>query len=179
MHKKDILDFWFKETAKEQWFKKDDTFDEAIRNRFGETVEAALTGKLDNWSEDDDGVLALILVLDQFTRNIFRDSPRAFAGDPLALKTTLTAIENGYLARNEINHRYFLLMPMMHSEDINIQDASLPLFKQHAPEMAYDYAIKHRDIIAKFGRYPHRNEILGRASTPEEIAFLQEPGSSF
>ena len=92
---------------------------------------------------------------------------------------TLAAIEDGYLDRNEIDHRYFLLMPMMHSEEIEIQDASLPLFKEHAPEMAYDYAVKHRDIIVKFGRYPHRNEVLGRSSTPEEIAFLKEPGSSF
>ncbi len=179
MHKQDVLDFWFKETAKEQWFKKDDDFDETIRNRFGETVEAALSGKLNEWANDDDGALALIITLDQFARNLFRDSPKAFAGDPLALKLTLAAIEDGYLDRNEIDHRYFLLMPMMHSEEIEIQDASLPLFKEHAPEMAYDYAVKHRDIIVKFGRYPHRNEVLGRSSTPEEIAFLKEPGSSF
>ena len=179
MSKQDILDFWFKETITEQWFRKDEAFDAKIRARFEPVIEAGLAGRLDDWRSDDDGALAFVLLMDQFTRNIYRDTPRAFAGDPLALATTLECIANGYLARNEQNHRYFMLMPMMHSEDLAIQDASLPLFRQHAPENAYDYAVKHRDIIAHFGRFPHRNAILGRLSTDEEVQFLTQPGSSF
>lgn len=179
MEIKEVLDFWFKETAHKQWFEKNHQFDETIRSRFGNTIEDALNGKLQHWSNSDEGTLALILLLDQFTRNIFRDSPRAFAGDPIAIKSTLCAIKDGYLERNEINHRYFLLMPMMHSEDIEIQNASLPLFKKYAPPNAYEYAVKHRDIVEKFGRFPHRNAVLQRKSTPEEITFLQQPGSSF
>ena len=179
MSKQDILDFWFKETTNEQWFKKDDAFDAKIRARFKPVIEAGLSGRLNDWRKDDEGALALVLLTDQFTRNVYRGTPRSFAGDTLALETTIECIENGYLSRNEKNHRYFMLMPMMHSEDLAIQEASLPLFKQHAPENAYNYAVKHRDIIARFGRFPHRNSILGRSSTDEETQFLEQPGSSF
>lgn len=176
---KDVLDFWLVETEPQKWFVKDTAFDLEIARRFGSTVEAALAGRLEGWSAESAGCLALILVLDQFTRNIFRDTPRAFAGDKTALELSQTCIARGYIANDDPNWRHFMLMPMMHSEDIAIQEASLPLFKEFASENTYEYAVKHRDIIAKFGRFAHRNAILGRISTPEEVVFLTQPGSSF
>lgn len=176
---KDVLDFWLVETEPAKWFEKNAAFDQEIARRFGATVEAALAGQLDGWAQDEAGSLGLILVLDQFTRNIFRDTPRAFAGDKQGLALSQRCHERGYLANADVNWRHFMLMPMMHSEDIAVQDASLPLFRQFAGENTYDYAVKHRDIIARFGRFPHRNAILGRVSTPEEVAFLTQPGSSF
>lgn len=175
----DILAFWFEESAPKQWFSKDEEFDGNIKNRFGDTVTAALSGQLDGWADDLDGCLALIIVLDQFTRNIFRDTPRAFSGDEMALALSLRCVERGYLDHDNQDYRHFMLMPMMHSEDIGIQDRSLPLFAAAASELTYDYAVKHRDIVARFGRFPHRNAILGRPSNDEELAFLEQPGSSF
>ena len=175
----DIFNFWFVECAQEQWFKKDSQFDELLEVRFGDTVEQVFAGDLDSWSDSDTGSLALILVLDQFTRNIFRDTPRAFAGDQKALTLSFHCQERGYLATQGISQRHFMLLPMMHSEDLSILDASLPLFKELKMQNVYDYALKHRDIVARFGRFPHRNKILGRTSTVEELEFLTQPGSSF
>ena len=177
--KEDILDFWFTECTPEQWFKKDYEFDKMLESRFAGTVERALTGKLDSWANSDSGCLALILLLDQFTRNIFRDTPLAFAGDEKALELSFRCVENGYLANAENHWRQFMLMPRMHSEDIAVQDVSLPLFKKLNVESVYDYAVRHRDIVARFGRFPHRNSILGRSSTKEELKFLTLADSSF
>ena len=174
-----ILDFWYVECTPENWFVKDPTFDAMIGQRFGALVQKALEGQLENWRESEDGCLALILLLDQFTRNIFRDTPRAFSGDAAALVLTRLCVERGYLGNPDASRLQFMLMPMMHSEDIAVHEAALPLFDAHTDARTYDYAVKHRDIVARFGRYPHRNAILGRASTPEELAFLQQPGSSF
>ena len=127
---KDVLDFWFVQTKPEQWFKKDDAFDEEIRSRFGATVEQALSGELTEWAQSDDGSLALVIVLDQFARNLFRETPKAFSGDPIFLAISLERQRQGYLLRNEQNERYFMLMPMMHSEDLTIQNASIPLFEK-------------------------------------------------
>jgi len=175
----EILSFWYEESTPKQWFMKDDAFDAAIATRFKDTVEAALAGQLDRWVDNAEGCLALILVLDQFTRNIFRNSPRAFSGDEMASALSLRCVERGYIEHDTEEYRTFMLMPMMHSESIEIQDRSLPLFKKWTPEQVYEYAVKHRDIVARFGHFPHRNSILGRPSTPEEVEFLKEPGSSF
>jgi uncharacterized protein (DUF924 family) len=175
----DILDFWFDECNPEQWFKKNDEFDKLLDSRFGSTVEDALSGRLDGWEETEEGCLALILVLDQFTRNIYRDTPRAFSGDKKALELSQKCCDNGHLANPDLHRREFILMPMMHSEDIAVQEASLPLFKELGSVEGYEYAVKHRDVIAHFGRFPHRNVVLGRQSTNEELEFLKQPGSSF
>jgi len=176
----DVLTFWFEECSPEQWFKKDETFDQMLKDRFGQLVEKALAGQLDGWAEDQDGLLALILLLDQMTRNIYRNTPKMYAGDDMALALSLNGVKRGYLDTMEnVAARQFLLMPMMHSEDIAIQNQSLPLFKKYATERTYDYAVKHQVIVDRFGHFPHRNDILGRPSTDEERAFLQGPDSSF
>jgi len=174
-----VLDFWFNEIQPESWFKKDADVDALIDAKFGATVKEALAGRCDHWADDRDGCLALILLLDQFTRNIFRDTARAFSGDDMALALSLRCITRGYIDHPDENWRRFMLMPMMHSEDLTIQDKSLPLFKEFAGTLTYDYAVRHRDIIARFGRFPHRNAILGRPSSDEEKEFLTQPGSSF
>jgi len=175
----DVLSFWFEESAPEQWYKKDPAFDDAIRDRFEDAVSAALAARLDKWAEETGSCLALILLLDQFTRNIYRDTPRAFSGDEMALALSLRCIDKGFVAHENPAWRQFMLMPMMHSEDLEIQDLSLPLFKEHTNPQTHEYAIRHRDIVARFGRFPHRNAILGRPSSDEELAFLTQPGSSF
>ena len=174
-----VLAFWFTETPPEFWFKKDAEFDARIERRFARTVKDAFAGRCDHWANDSAGCLALILVLDQFTRNIFRGTARAFSGDDIALALSLRCVERDYIHHPDENWRRFMLMPMMHSEDLAIQEASLPLFQTHAGKTTYDYAVAHRDIIARFGRFPHRNIILGRPSTDEECFFLTQPGSSF
>ena len=175
----DILNFWFVETTPEFWFKKDDGFDAVIQDRFGKAVTDALAGRLDLWANDADGCLALILMLDQFTRNMFRHSARAFLGDEMALALSLRCVERKYLDADKPFYCQFMLMPMMHSEDIGIQDMSLPLFEKYTSKLTHEYAIKHRDIIARFGRFPHRNTMLGRPNSHVEDQFLTQPGSSF
>ena len=175
----DILNFWFVETTPELWFKKDDDFDAAIQDKFGKAVAEALTGRLDHRANYADGCLALILMLDQFTRNIFRNSARAFSGDEMALALSLRCVERKYLNTDKPSYCHFMLMPMMHSEDISMQEMSLPLFNQYTSKLTYDYAVKHHDIIARFGRFPHRNAMLGRPSSNDEDQFLTQPGSSF
>ena len=175
----DILNFWFVETTPEFWFKKDDDFDAVIQDRFGKAVTEALSGKFDHWANDADGCLALILMLDQFTRNIFRHSARAFSGDDMALALSLRCVERKYIDADKPSHCQFMLMPMMHSEDIGIQEMSLPLFEKYTSKLTYEYAMKHRDIIARFGRFPHRNAVLGRPNSSDEDQFLTQLGSSF
>jgi uncharacterized protein (DUF924 family) len=179
IEKEEILNFWFKECKPEQWFKKNEYFDKMIENRFLIAIENALAGKLGNWEESETGCLALIILLDQFTRNVFRDTPQAFAGDKRALALSQLCCDKDYLTNPDIQKRQFMLMPMMHSENLAVQDASLPLFKKYASKKDYEYAEKHREIIARFGRFPHRNVILGRKSINEELEFLKQPGSSF
>lgn len=174
-----VLNFWFEECKPEQWFMKNDDFDEMLRTRFGKWVEKALAGQLDSWTETKEGTVALIILLDQMTRNIFRDTPRAFSGDEMALAVCLNGIKRGYLDELDLHKRHFLLMPMMHSEDIDIQNQALPLFKEHTEERTYDYAVKHQVIVERFGYFPHRNAILGRPLSDEEREFLKGPDSSF
>jgi uncharacterized protein (DUF924 family) len=118
-------------------------------------------------------------MIDQFTRNMFRHSARAFSGDEMALALSLRCVERKYLDADKPSYCHFMLMPMMHSEEIGIQDMSLPLFEQYTSKLTHDYAVKHRDIIARFGRFPHRNAMLGRPSSSDEDQFLTQPGSSF
>ena len=179
IEKEEILNFWFKECKPEQWFKKNEYFDKMIENRFSFVIENAIAGNLGNWEESETGCLALIILLDQFTRNVFRDTPQAFAGDKRALALSQLCCDKDYLTNPDIQRRQFMLMPMMHSENLAVQDASLPLFKKYASKKDYEYAEKHREIIARFGRFPHRNVILGRKSINEELEFLKQPGSSF
>ena len=177
--KEEILNFWFKDCKPEQWFKKNEDFDQMIENRFSIAIENAIAGNLGNWEESKTGCLALIILLDQFTRNVFRDTPRAFAGDKRALALSQLCCDKNYLINPDVQRRQFMLMPMMHSENLDVQDAALLLFKKYASGKDYEYAEKHREIIARFGRFPHRNVILGRKSTNDELEFLKQPGSSF
>lgn len=177
---KTVLQFWFEDCAPEQWFTKNADFDALLKDQFSDLVEKAMAGQLDAWAETRDGLQALIILLDQMARNIFRDTPKMYAGDDIALALSLTGVQRGYLDEWENPAmRQFLLMPMMHSEDIDIQNKSLPLFKKYTLDMTYDYAIKHQVIVERFGHFPHRNDILGRPSTDEEIEFLKGPDSSF
>ncbi len=179
VEKEDILNFWFKECNPEQWFKKNDVFDQIIENTFSNTIEDAIRGKMDDWKNTETGCLALIIILDQFTRNVFRNTLRAFAGDNKALVLSQKCYDKQYLKNPDIQRRKFMLMPMMHSENITVQETALPLFKKYTSEKDYEYAKKHHEIIARFGRFPHRNVILRRKSTTDEIVFLKQPGSSF
>ena len=182
--------FWFgapgspeRGRARDLWFRKDAAFDGAIRARFGAAVEAAIVGSFGDWDATAEGALAHVLLLDQFTRNIFRDTPCAFAGDARALAIADAAIERGFDRALDPFGRWFLYLPFEHAEDPDVQGRSLALFGALAQETGdpspLEWAQKHADVIFRFGRYPHRNAILGRASTPEEKAFLAQPGSRF
>ena len=180
----DILAFWFEETEREAWFKTDPAFDRVIRDRFLAGHERALAGALADWEDDQQSCLALVILLDQFPRNMFRDSPRAFAGDPQACAVARRALAAGHDRRLPAERRSFLYLPFMHCEELAAQDECLRLFAAMAEELTerertMDAVRRHRDIIARFGRYPHRNAVLGRPSTPEEEVFLREPKSSF
>ena len=175
-----ILRFWFGETQPRQWFAKDLAFDVRLRDRFLGLTRQALTGEFDAWSMEPPGGLALVLLLDQFPRQIWRDTATAFAGDPQALALSLRAVEKGWLEEEgEQARRQFWLMPLMHSEDLAVQEGALPLFERLTDHRTADFARRHRDVIARFGRFPHRNAVLGRVSGAEELAFLQTPGSRF
>ncbi len=175
----DILSFWFTEISSSQWWVKDTNFDDLIANRFLALHEQANKCELFEWRKSAKGRLAEIIVLDQFSRNIFRDTPKAFSSDPLALALSQEAISLG--KHNELNEieRSFMYMPYMHSESLSIHDTALDLFKANGIQSTIDFEMKHREIIAKFGRYPHRNSILNRVSSSEEIEFLKQPGSAF
>jgi len=179
IHYSAITNFWFKEIDPDKWFVKDKSFDSNLSNKFSSQVQLALDNKLENWKENEEGYLALILLLDQFTRNIFRNDPKAFSGDTEALNLCFQSILKGMLNNNNSSWRHFFLMPMMHSENIAIQEMSLPLFEKYTNEKTLNYARKHHKIIQRFGRFPHRNKILDRKSSDYEFMFLKEPGSSF
>lgn len=174
-----VLHFWFEEATPKQHFEKDAAFDATIRERFGETQRAAARGELAAWRDGPDGRLAEIIVLDQFSRNLFRDDARAFATDGMALVLAQEAIHAGADLGMPATRRAFLYMPFMHSESPAIHVEAERLFRQPGLGDNYKFELKHKAIIDRFGRYPHRNRILGRASTPGERAFLDQPGSSF
>lgn len=174
-----IIDFWFNEIEPKHWWQKSAEFDEKIRERFLATHNAARQCELYSWRSEPLGRLAEIIVLDQFSRNIYRDHPQAFANDPMAITLTQEAISIKADRTLHTNEKSFLYMPLMHSESALLHKLAVTLFSQPGLESNYDFELKHKAIIDRFGRYPHRNEILGRQSTDEETAFLQEPGSSF
>lgn len=187
----DILDFWFLPVGapghgqpRMEWFRKDAAFDEVIRSRFLPDVEAALNGTHDDWADTPRGALALLILLDQFPRNLFRDSAQAFAGDAKALRVAKSVIVHEWDKAMSGVERAFVYLPFEHSESLADQERSLTLFgvlaEQQPGTAGYlDYAHKHHEVIARFGRFPHRNAALGRTSTPEEIAYLALPGSGF
>ena len=179
MNYQDILDFWFKETAPELWFVRSDELDQNIRERFYAIWQAACAGELEPWRATIHGRLAEIIVLDQFSRNLNRDSPQAFAQDAMALVLAQEALKQADFAALTELERNFLLLPYMHSESAKTHEIAVPLLKQYTSANTYDFELKHKVIIDRFGRYPHRNAVLGRTSSAEEIAFLQEPNSSF
>lgn len=174
-----ILDFWFQELKPAQHWQKDPELDARISMRFGAVHRAALAGECWQWRQNVAGRLAEIIVLDQFSRNIHRDTPMSFAADSMALVLAQEAVALDLARQLVPEQRSFLYMPYMHSESLLIHDEAMRLFAEPGMENNYDFEVKHRDIIARFGRYPHRNAILGRTSTPEEEAFLRQPGSSF
>lgn len=195
----DVLDFWFGPLGPDglpdqahvrRWFTKDAAFDAAIRERFGAALDAAARGELDGWAGTTEGRVALVILLDQLSRNAFRDTPRAFGGDARALALVEEARKLGLFETIEPIHAYFLAMPFMHAEDVEAQRACVALFEglreraraedvRQLMEAGVDYARRHLVIVERFGRFPHRNRILGRESTAEELEFLTQPGSSF
>ena len=179
MQAQNILHFWFNELTHKQHFAKDAALDEMIRTRFGDTLEAAARCELYAWRATPEGALAEIIVLDQFSRNIYRGSPHSFAQDSMALALAQVLVASGQDQQLSAPQRRFAYMPYMHSESALIHAQAVQLFALPGLEEAMDFELRHQSIIARFGRYPHRNAVLGRASTAEEIAFLNEPGSSF
>ncbi len=182
----EVLDFWFGHTdaTRDEWFRKDADFDRRIAQRFGGLVERAIAGELLEWRTHAEGALARILLLDQFTRNLHRGDARAFAGDALALAAASEMVAKGQDQTLPLVRRAFVYLPFEHAEQLGAQDDAIRLFSALADadpafENMLDYAHRHRDIIVRFGRFPHRNAALGRASTPDEAVFLQQPGSGF
>lgn len=174
-----VLYFWFKEITPKQWWGKDQAFDLLVSKRFSSLLQQAAAGELYGWRRSAHGRLAEVIVLDQFSRNIYRDKPAAFAQDAMALVLAQEALNANAMFELNADERNFLLMPYMHSESAVIHAQAELLFKQFTPATNYEFELKHKVIIDRFGRYPHRNSILGRTSTTEETAFLRQPGSGF
>jgi len=179
MNYTDIIHFWFTEIKPRNWFIKDLEFDAMLKRRFGDIHQKVAAGELGNWREKPLGRLAEVIVLDQFSRNLFRGSAQAFAYDGQALVLAQMAIREGVDLNFKAQQKSFLYMPFMHSESQVIHQHAVALFNQVGIENNYDFELKHKAIIDRFGRYPHRNEVLGRASSAEELKFLSGPGSSF
>lgn len=187
----DVLDFWFGVEGsatdgrrRAEWFRKSDAFDTEIASRFGHCIERALRGELAFWTSTPHGALALVLVLDQLTRNAFRETPRSFAGDAQALALASAVVGSAQDLALSMIQRPFVYLPFEHAEGIGMQDESVRLMTRLVevdPDSRdlLDYAARHREVIARFGRFPHRNAILGRQSTAEEVAFLTQLGSRF
>ena len=175
----EILKFWFEECTQAQWWIKDNELDKSMIERFSVIHASANRCELFEWREHARGRLAEVIVLDQFSRNMFRGSPLSFASDSLALALSQEAISVG--ANKELNtvECCFLYMPFMHSESLEIHETAMDLYKKNGIQSNYEFEIKHKAIIQKFGRYPHRNNILGRVSTDAEIEFLKQPGTAF
>ena len=187
----EVIEFWFgppeltdTEAVTSRWFRKDPAFDHEVAQRFGPLLQRALGGELQDWAWQPGPALARILLLDQFTRNAFRDTPRAFAGDALALAAARQMVAQAQDQSLPLLRRVFVYLPFEHAEDLAAQAEALRLFgrlEQEAPALAgyADYARRHHAVIRRFGRFPHRNAVLGRVTTAQEIEFLKEPGSAF
>ncbi|UZE96089.1 DUF924 family protein [Alkalimarinus alittae] len=179
VNSRDIIEFWFHETTPKQWFEKDAAFDQVIKDRFFMTHQAAAQGELYRWRSSAEGCLAEIIILDQFSRNMFRDQALAFAYDNVALVLAQRAVELTLDQALPVEQQGFIYMPYMHSESRLIHEQAVPLFSQPGLEEKLHFEYRHKEIIDRYGRYPHRNAALGRASTTEELDFLESPGSSF
>lgn len=174
-----VLKFWFEELTPKQWWMKSDELDNQIKERFGKLHQLAHEGGLATARTTPEARLSEIIILDQFSRNIYREKPQSFASDPLALSLAQEAVDKGEDLFLSEQKRHFLYLPYMHSESIEVHDEAVKLFEKLGNEEVLKFEHAHRDIIVRFGRYPHRNQILGRNSTAEEIEFLKQPGSSF
>ena len=174
----EVLDFWFRDLTPAQWFEGGAAIDTAIRDKFGESVEQALAGTLDHWAENPRGRLALVILIDQFTRNVFRGEARAFSGDVKAQKLVVAGIDAGDDKALTLSERQFFYMPLMHAEDMALQDRSVALFARLAEEAAgiHAFARGHRTVVLRFGRFPMRNAALGRADADAERTYLREGG---
>ena len=179
INSKIIIDFWFKECNPKMWFKKNNEFDTLIKKRFQKTLEYCLKNEINKNLITKENCLSWIIVLDQFSRNIYRNQVRSFSGDEKALKFSKISIKKSFLISNEDNYNSFFLMPYMHSEKLSDHEFSLPFFKKYTNKKTYDSAQRHKKVIETFSRFPHRNEILGRKSTKSELEFLKLPGSKF
>ena len=186
----EVLDFWFGRSnspefgkVQKKWFEKDEDFDTEVRSGFLTKYERAASGKLDFWQNSPENCLALIILIDQFPRNMFRENPQAFATDSKALAAAQHAVNNNFDRQLLTVQKWFIYLPFEHSENLENQQKSVELFSnlQGEPDSksVIDYAIRHLEIIERFGRFPHRNQILGRETTPEEAEFLRQPGSGF
>ena len=174
-----VISFWFEELKPRQWWIKDFALDREIDRRFGDIHSRAISSTLSPWRKDASGRLAEIIVLDQFSRNIYRGTPRAFAADSLALGLAEEMVSLGLDGELETQQRAFVYMPYMHSESPSVHIVAVKLFKSLGLAPSFEYELRHKAIIDRFGRYPHRNQIIGRKSTVAERAFLLMPGSSF
>lgn len=175
----DVLNFWFEEIEPKAWWAADPEFDQQIKTRFLPVLQQATRGELYSWRRQARGRLAEVIVLDQFSRNVYRGKPAAFAQDGMALALAQEAVlAEAHLALSPVK-RSFLYMPFMHSESSAIHEWAEQLFRDNGLENNYTFELRHKEIIDRFGRYPHRNNILGRDSSDEEIEFLKQPGSSF
>lgn len=179
--REDILTFWFEETSPELWFQSGPAFDTAIKERFAHVYEAGICGEYDHWMDDAQGCLALCILLDQFPRNMFRGTPKAFAADGKALEIARYALTQNFDQSLPPVKRRFLYLPFEHSEHLDDQKKSVALFGTMKDEdsLGYDYALRHLEVIEKFGRFPHRNKILGRSNTQAEEEYLAQPGAGF
>ena len=176
---REILSFWFEEIDPKLWWSAKPEFDELVRTRFGEVLRRAIAGEFFGWREDHRGRLAEIIVLDQFSRNVHRATRQAFEQDPMALALAQEAVSrNAHLALEPVE-RGFMFLPYMHSESAEIHVVAEALYREHGLKDNYEFELRHKSIIDRFGRYPHRNEILGRESTQKELEFLKQPGSGF
>ena len=179
--KSNVLDFWFSEIKPSQWFQKNDDFDAEIRARFESDYKLATKGILNAWRDDPKGALALVIMLDQFPRNMYRGTPQSFATDAKALEVSKYAVSKQFDQLLNVQEKTFLYLPFEHSESMEDQERSVQLFsaiKDDDP-VVYNYAVKHYDVIKKFGRFPHRNAVLGRENTRGENAYLSQPDSGF
>ncbi|BAZ46621.1 hypothetical protein NIES4102_36570 [Chondrocystis sp. NIES-4102] len=174
-----VLSFWFAPQVQSFWFEKNVDFDYLIKQRFLDIYQQAVAGALNHWRDNARGTLALIIILDQFPRNMFRDTPQAYATDHQAVELTKYALNRNYEKNLSIEEQVFLYMPLMHSESQTDQTQCVKLFTKLGKEDNLRFALRHQEIIDRFGRFPHRNQILGRESTPAEQEFLTQPGSSF
>jgi|SRR6056300_228339 uncharacterized protein (DUF924 family) len=179
MDSQPILEFWFVQCTPKMWFRKNRDFDALIKDKFFDTIKFYMKTEIKEFFLSLDTYLSSIIVLDQFTRNVFRNTDKAFQGDKKAKQLCKIAIEKQFLQENEYYKNSFMLMPLMHSESLDDQEFGLPYFKKYTNPKTYEYALKHKEVIKKFGRFPHRNRILNRNSTQSELEFLKLPGSRF